>query len=169
MDPALPGWADFWCRPSGPGLQTPLSHVHSPLNLPQASRLLGMTKETAPFYRSGQTEGVLHYFGWATTFHLTTTLPFVIPSEAEGSAVLCLGKTATPYTPNCHLDRSVAQWRDLRFLFGRSREIKRAKPWRRPIVPAAQQRTHPPRRAPPRRSSPHKCSYAKLLRWGRHG
>jgi hypothetical protein len=44
MDPALPGWADFWCRPSGPGLQTPLSHVHSSLSLPQASRLLGMTK-----------------------------------------------------------------------------------------------------------------------------
>ncbi len=39
-DPALPGWADFWCRPSGPGWQTPLSHVHSSLNLPQASRLL---------------------------------------------------------------------------------------------------------------------------------
>jgi hypothetical protein len=43
MDPALPGWADFWCRPPGPGLQTPLSHVHSFLNLPQASRLLEMT------------------------------------------------------------------------------------------------------------------------------
>jgi hypothetical protein len=40
MDPALPGWADFWCRPSGPGLQTPLSHVHSCLNLPQASQVL---------------------------------------------------------------------------------------------------------------------------------
>ena len=40
VDPALPGWADFWCRPSGPGLQTPLSHVHSILNLPQASQLL---------------------------------------------------------------------------------------------------------------------------------
>src|SRR5580704_14515947 len=44
MDPALPGWADFWCRPSGPGLQTPLSHVHSCLDLPQASHPLGMTK-----------------------------------------------------------------------------------------------------------------------------
>src|ERR1700722_11736559 len=43
MDPALPGWADFWCRPSGPGLQTPLSHVHSCLDLPQASHLLRMT------------------------------------------------------------------------------------------------------------------------------
>jgi hypothetical protein len=29
MDPALPGWADFWRRPSGPGLRTPLSHVRS--------------------------------------------------------------------------------------------------------------------------------------------
>jgi hypothetical protein len=38
LDPALPGWADFWCRPSGPGLQTPPSHVHSSLNLPQVSR-----------------------------------------------------------------------------------------------------------------------------------
>jgi hypothetical protein len=44
MDPALPGWANVWCRPSGPGLQTPLSPVHSSLNLPQASRLLLMTK-----------------------------------------------------------------------------------------------------------------------------
>ena len=51
MDPALPGWADFWCRPSGPGRKHPLSLVHSFLNLPQASRLLtrlagasGMTK-----------------------------------------------------------------------------------------------------------------------------
>ena len=35
MDPALPGWADVWCRPSGPGLQTPLSHVHSSHNLPR--------------------------------------------------------------------------------------------------------------------------------------
>src|SRR5579863_8360098 len=40
--PALPGWADFWCRPCGPGLQTPLSHVHSSLDLPQTSRLLLM-------------------------------------------------------------------------------------------------------------------------------
>jgi hypothetical protein len=51
MDPALPGWADFWCRPSGPGLQIPLSHVHSSLNLPQASRLLGMTKEKATVHK----------------------------------------------------------------------------------------------------------------------
>ena len=49
MDPALPGWADFWCRPSGPGLQTPLSRVHSSLNLPQASQLLGMTKGRVGF------------------------------------------------------------------------------------------------------------------------
>ena len=49
MDPALPGWADFWCRPSGPGLQTPLSHVHSSLNLPQASQLLGTAKERVGF------------------------------------------------------------------------------------------------------------------------
>jgi hypothetical protein len=61
--PALPGWADFWCRPSGPGLQTPLSHIHSCLNLSQASQLLprqaprhagaggagGMTKERVTF------------------------------------------------------------------------------------------------------------------------
>jgi hypothetical protein len=47
MDPALPGWADFWCRPSGPGLQTPLSHVHCPLNLPRSSQRLGMTKGEA--------------------------------------------------------------------------------------------------------------------------
>jgi hypothetical protein len=49
MDPALPGWADFWCRPSGPGWQTPLSHVHSSLNLLQASRFLGMTKKRLTF------------------------------------------------------------------------------------------------------------------------
>src|SRR5258708_28036920 len=49
MDPALPGWADFWCRPSGPGLQTPLSHVHSSLNLPKRGHRLPMTKGRAGF------------------------------------------------------------------------------------------------------------------------
>ena len=38
--PSPSGLGYFWCRPSGPGLQTPLSHVHSSLNLPQASQLL---------------------------------------------------------------------------------------------------------------------------------
>ncbi len=43
---------------------------------------------------------------------------FVIPSEAEGSAVLRTfpGKTDLPLKMNCHLDRSEAKWRDLRFL-----------------------------------------------------
>jgi hypothetical protein len=41
-------------------------------------------------------------------------LPFVIPSEAEGSAVprTRLGNVFRP-RQNCHPDRSVAQWRDL--------------------------------------------------------
>ena len=34
MDPALPGWTDFWCRPTGPGLswarRDPLFHCVLP-------------------------------------------------------------------------------------------------------------------------------------------
>src|ERR1700722_13589135 len=41
--------------------------------------------------------------------------PFVIPSVAEGSAVTFPGKTELPLKTNCHLDRSVAEWRDLRY------------------------------------------------------
>jgi hypothetical protein len=42
--------------------------------------------------------------------------PFVIPSEAEGSAVprTSPGTRNSMLKQNCHLDRSVAQWRDLR-------------------------------------------------------
>jgi len=54
---------------------------------PSAS--LGMTKERGDLSidSSFWTEGVFHHLVWATTFHVTTNLPFVIPSEAEGSAV----------------------------------------------------------------------------------
>ena len=45
MDPALPGWADFWCRPSGPALQTPLPMFIPPLTCAGKSAALGMTKE----------------------------------------------------------------------------------------------------------------------------
>ena len=46
----------------------------------------------------------------ATTLYRTVALSFVIPSEAEGSAV--------PRTFRGYVFRqSVAQWRDLRFLF----------------------------------------------------
>jgi hypothetical protein len=64
------GWADFWCRPSGPGLQTPLSHVHSSLNLTQASRLLGMTKErvTLLWKDDCRPEGVFHRLGSSNHF-----------------------------------------------------------------------------------------------------
>jgi hypothetical protein len=49
-----------------------------------------------------------------------TTFPFVIPSEAEGSAVRPSALPNFPYqtsTPKqkCHPDRSVAKWRDLLF------------------------------------------------------
>ena len=45
-------------------------------------------------------------------------LPFVIPSEAEGSAVHPSDLPNFPYQTltlkqNCHPDRSVAKWRDL--------------------------------------------------------
>jgi hypothetical protein len=53
--PALPGWAEVWCRPAGPGLQTPLSHRHSIVNLPQAKQLPGMTNWIPPI-GSGATD-----------------------------------------------------------------------------------------------------------------
>ena len=63
----------FGGRPSGPGLQTPLSHVHSILNLPQASQLLprhagagGMTKGRGRFHGERLPDrGVFHHLGWA--------------------------------------------------------------------------------------------------------
>jgi hypothetical protein len=70
MDPALPGWADFWCRPYGPGLQTPLSQFIPPLTCRRQVGL-GMTKGRA-------------------------ALSFVIPSEAEGSAVSLPLAAASP-------------------------------------------------------------------------
>src|ERR1700727_1376743 len=39
-------------------------------------------------------------------------LPFVIPSEVEGSAVLPPGKAAAFLKQNCHPDRSAAEWSD---------------------------------------------------------
>jgi hypothetical protein len=50
----------------------------------------------------------------------TPTLLFVIRSEAEGSAVPLTspGNTEFAFKMNCHLDRSVAKWRDLRFSLG---------------------------------------------------
>jgi hypothetical protein len=55
--------------------------------------------------------------GPATTFYGTAALSFVIPSEAERSAVPQAFLEKRNLTPQqiCHLDRSVAQWRDLRF------------------------------------------------------
>src|ERR1700733_11848541 len=54
---------------------------------PSAS--LGMTKERAAFVWRVVTKPktLLNTLALATTFHRTTTLSFVIPSEAEGSAV----------------------------------------------------------------------------------
>jgi hypothetical protein len=83
-------------------------------------------------------------FPWpATALHGTATLPFVIPSVAEGSAVPrifpgnvfdttqrnaeacnfnpCLEKKPIVLKQTCHLDRSAAEWRDLRFPFRFSR------------------------------------------------
>jgi hypothetical protein len=56
------------------------------------------------------TQGNVKRLGQATTFYGTVALSFVIPSEAEGSAV--------PRTcPGNVFRQSVAQWRDLRFSF----------------------------------------------------
>jgi hypothetical protein len=46
MDPALPGWADFGAGPLGLDGKHRFPMFIPPSNLPQASRLLGMTKET---------------------------------------------------------------------------------------------------------------------------
>jgi hypothetical protein len=45
MDPALPGWAVFGAGPPGLDRKTLLSHVHSILDLPQASQPLDDKKE----------------------------------------------------------------------------------------------------------------------------
>jgi len=64
----------------------------------------------------------------------SVTLPFVIPSEAEGSAVRPSASRNFPYsnlTPkqNCHPDRSEAQWRDLQLIIhSRESEWKRRPP-----------------------------------------
>jgi hypothetical protein len=58
-------------------------------------------------------EGDEKRLGPATTFYGTVALSFVIPSEAEGSAV--------PRTFRGYVFRqSVAQWRDLAFLTSKS-------------------------------------------------
>jgi hypothetical protein len=56
-------------------------------------------------------------FGPATTFYGTVALSFVIPSEAEGSAV------PRTFRGNVFL-QSVAQWRDLRFLVVPTQTLK---------------------------------------------
>jgi hypothetical protein len=65
--------------------------------------------------------------GPATSLYGTVSLSFVIPSEAEGSAV-CGPFVETPpfiLKQNCHLDRSVAEWRDLRLGCGFSHTLTR--------------------------------------------
>src|ERR1700684_617498 len=52
----------------------------------------------------------------------TTTLPFVISTGAKRSGEICgsSSQTSAPChndPPLCHLDRSEAQWRDLRYFF----------------------------------------------------
>jgi hypothetical protein len=69
-------------------------------------------------------KGEENRLGPATTVHATVALSFVIPSEADLSR-RAVGRSAVPRTlpgsaefypkQNCHLDRSVAKWRDLRF------------------------------------------------------
>jgi hypothetical protein len=56
-------------------------------------------------------------FGPETILHRRVALPFVIPSEAEGSAVHSIGHQSQRETllPLCHPDRSEAERRDLRF------------------------------------------------------
>jgi hypothetical protein len=67
---------------------------------------------------SAPVEAMKNAFGSETALHRSVALSFVIPSEAEGSAVprTFPGKADLGAQQNCHLDRSVAQWRDLRFL-----------------------------------------------------
>ena len=63
--------------------------------------------------------------GSATTFYATVALSFVIPSKPTCPGAPwrdlqfrgpLLETRNTMLKQNCHLDRSVAQWRDLRFL-----------------------------------------------------
>jgi len=76
------------------------------------------TKLSSRPERSVVQRSAVHLLGPAPTFYGTVALSFVIPSEAEGSAVprTFLGNTEFTIKQNCHLDRSVAQWRDLRSL-----------------------------------------------------
>ena len=71
-----------------------------------ASRLLGMKKERATFLWKVVSETPR----LSTTLYETVALSFVIPSEAEGSAVPRTSPGNTEFTikQNCHLDRSVA-------------------------------------------------------------
>jgi hypothetical protein len=66
---------------------------------------------TEESWACGPTKAMKNVLCPATAFHGSVALPFVIPSEAEGSAVprTSLGNVFRP---------SVAQWRDLRFSSG---------------------------------------------------
>ena len=60
---------------------------------PQNRRSLGFARDDKgkgdlSMVAAAEGEGGFIVFGPATTFHITTALSFVIPSEAEGSAVL---------------------------------------------------------------------------------
>jgi hypothetical protein len=122
--PALPGWADVWRSALWALHLWPSLPCHCSLNLPQASHLLGMTKERATLQWivvADQKALFITRVGHRpmTTFHSKVALSFVIPSEAEGSAVSAdfSWKRNLDQPQICQLDRGAAEWRDLRFLF----------------------------------------------------